>query len=336
KKKKKCNVHDNFQRHCHIGTYGDCEWARGHYDIFKFDENTNCGQHDSWDICVRQIWTPKDDPTRVCHKYLCHHDYVNHGEELIYNKYPNVTNSSMTDEIENAKVQVEQCIVTDRSKSCFEVEKPPKIKCYKSDSKELGDPVECSDYVTHCRWTQDRDGMVLTRGCSPMNVAPGKERCFEIGGVYTCDAPGNASNANVDAPKECYTGVEGNCTYFFKREIVQRLYHAPIKTQCSGWSHHCYKSEFHGDGAKCALYDCDVFTGNADYLDFQGQDTVVNTFVRGDSNITWSVTTARCEGESCNAKLICEGDDCIKHAANSGNKLILMAVYFMVAIQGLG
>uniref|UniRef100_A0AC34QCV0 Uncharacterized protein n=1 Tax=Panagrolaimus sp. JU765 TaxID=591449 RepID=A0AC34QCV0_9BILA len=322
----KCNVPDNDHRHCHSGAYGDCEWTSSEGTL---NEKEECGQHDSWDICVHQIWTFKDDSTRVCHKYLCHHNYVNHGEELIYKKAPNVAGGSMKDEIGNATVQVEQCMVTDRSKSCFEVQNP-KIQCYWSDSSGVNDElklINCSDYVSHCVWTESYDGKVTSRDCAPTNMAFGKKRCFAISNGEKCYAPGTASNGKVEAIKECYTGVEGNCTYFFKSEIGEPFYHAPIKTQCKGWSQYCYKSEFHGNGTECVWYNCNVYKGSANHLDFEGKDTVVKEHVL--HGITWNVTSTRCEGEGCN----CKGDNCVK--TNSGNKLVAMAVYFMVAIQGL-
>uniref|UniRef100_A0AC34RGX4 Uncharacterized protein n=1 Tax=Panagrolaimus sp. JU765 TaxID=591449 RepID=A0AC34RGX4_9BILA len=278
-----CNVPDNDQRHCHSGAYGDCRWTSSANSLSVI----KCGQHDSWNICVRQIWTPKSDPTRVCQKYYCHHQNVTHGEELIYKKTPSVTDSSMTEEIGNATVQVEQCMVKNRFEPCFDVVNS-KIRCYTSNSKQKGDLVNCPDYVTHCRWTEN------------------------------------------DNEEECYTGVEGNCTYFFNDEIGELLYHAPIKTQCIGWSRRCYKFELRRNDTRCALYDCKVFKEIANNLDFKGQDTVVNEYTLGTRGTTWNVTSSRCKGEGCNT---CEGDSCLK--TNSGNKLVLMAVYFMVVIQGL-
>uniref|UniRef100_A0AC34QB94 Uncharacterized protein n=1 Tax=Panagrolaimus sp. JU765 TaxID=591449 RepID=A0AC34QB94_9BILA len=86
-----CNTDDHSKwRKCYVGQYGDCEWTFEHVESYEVSEET-CDQWYAQNICVQQLWTHKTNTTRVCHKFRCHHQFINHGYELVRKPFPNLT-----------------------------------------------------------------------------------------------------------------------------------------------------------------------------------------------------------------------------------------------------
>uniref|UniRef100_A0AC34RFH8 Uncharacterized protein n=1 Tax=Panagrolaimus sp. JU765 TaxID=591449 RepID=A0AC34RFH8_9BILA len=291
-----CNTNDpSKKRKCYVGQYGDCKWTYEH-------EN----------ICVHQIWTHKTKKNRVCHKFRCEHQLINHGYKLVHNQLPNLTAGEMYDEIEDANVTIKQCVTKD-NQNCFKIEPPPKIKCYVSNNASLGDLKECNFFVTRCSLITLRStDEVKSRDCSPSNIAfdDNKEmRCYNTTDYQTCHFLGDSSN-NLPAEKNCWTGIEGDCKPYINKEIPQAFFHKPKETYCHGWDDGCYKAVFNGT---CTWYDCERFSNNH----FDRKDNIKYEYPRHHNNsITLSVDHYRCSGENCNTP---------KDSANDlGSNLALM------------